>query len=287
MSTSNGPVHHALRESLLVAGLRTSYLRAGSGPPLLLLHSGEYGANAELSWELSIDYFAERYSVIAPDWLGFGGSSKVVDFEAGTGRLLTALADVCAALGLHDVPAVATSMGASLALVDASNDQPELPLTALVAICGGGDIASNGDVDALFDYDGSLPAMRRIVRSLFADPSWSDDEGYVLRRHAESQQPGAWECVSAPRFRSPEAKRVPRRPKPKPAYENIRIPILLVAGELDTLKPAGWACDLARQIPGADAVVVSGAGHFPHIERPEPTRRLISDFLSSLPVPNT
>jgi pimeloyl-ACP methyl ester carboxylesterase len=85
----SGPDHGAIRHDLEVDGLITSYLQAGTGPTVLLLHSGEYGASAELSWEYTIPVLSRRYHVIAPDWLGYGGTAKVHDFERGTGRLLS------------------------------------------------------------------------------------------------------------------------------------------------------------------------------------------------------
>ena len=36
---------------MLVDGLTTSYLEAGEGDPVVLLHGGEFGASAELGWE--------------------------------------------------------------------------------------------------------------------------------------------------------------------------------------------------------------------------------------------
>src|SRR5690606_36583633 len=66
------------RRTEIVAGLETSWLEAGVGPPLVLLHGGEFGASAELGWETVIPALAERFRVIAPDVLGFGYSAKVV-----------------------------------------------------------------------------------------------------------------------------------------------------------------------------------------------------------------
>lgn len=261
-------------------GLRTSYLTVGQGPTLLLLHSGEYGASSELSWEYNLDTLGERFTVVAPDWLGFGDSAKVFDFEAGTGRLVSHLQAFCHQLGIANVPIIATSLGATLALADASAENPQLPAAAIVAICGGGDIASNEDVDALFAYDGSLTAMKRLVQALFADDRWADDAAYVARRHAQSVRPGAWECVAAPRFHSPDFDRQPRDPRTKPRYELISKPTLLIAGELDKIKPASWAFDLSRRIPGSEALVVPNSGHFPHIERPDFVHSAIFNFLS-------
>jgi len=50
-----------------VDGIRTHYLEAGDGRPVVLLHSGEFGGCAEISWEFVLPKLAERYHVLAPD----------------------------------------------------------------------------------------------------------------------------------------------------------------------------------------------------------------------------
>ena len=74
--------------TILVDGIRTHYLEAGDGPPVVLLHAGEFGGAAELSWEHTIPALAEQYRVIAPDWLGFGYTDKLHDFVSGAMRRL-------------------------------------------------------------------------------------------------------------------------------------------------------------------------------------------------------
>src|SRR6266436_6069143 len=66
---------------ILVENMRTHYFEGGYGFPVVLLHSGEFGASAELSWEFTLPALAEHFHVIAPDWLGFGESAKLFSFE--------------------------------------------------------------------------------------------------------------------------------------------------------------------------------------------------------------
>ncbi|MGH3967050.1 MAG: alpha/beta fold hydrolase, partial [Mycobacterium sp.] len=67
------------RKTAVVDGLITSYLEAGAGDPIILLHGGEFGASAEIGWEHNISALAEHHRVLAPDMLGFGESAKVID----------------------------------------------------------------------------------------------------------------------------------------------------------------------------------------------------------------
>ena len=175
-------------KTITVDGLATGYLEAGQGDPVVLLHGGEFGVSAEVGWERNIGALAEHYRVLAPDMLGFGQSAKVIDFNDARGMRIRHIARFCAELGVASAHFVGNSMGAINLLVDATSDSPLLPVRSLVAICGGGEIQPNQHMEALYDYDATVPAMRRIVEALFHDPKYPADEDYVQRRY-ESRGP--------------------------------------------------------------------------------------------------
>jgi pimeloyl-ACP methyl ester carboxylesterase len=267
------------RRTIVVDGLVTSFLEAGSGEPVVLLHGGEFGAEAEIAWEDSIAALAARHRVLAPDLLGFGRSAKVVDFVDGRGMRIRHVARFCAALGIDSACFAGNSMGAVMLLADAVSDSPALPVRRMAAICGGGEILRNPHTSALYDYDATLPAMRRIVEALFHDPSYPADDGYVRRRYESSLAPGAWEAIAAARFRRPGPASPPSS-RGEPPYDRISVPVLMVEGERDKLKPPGWAEQIADRIPAGSSVVVEGAGHCPQIERPEVMNKLLLDFFA-------
>jgi pimeloyl-ACP methyl ester carboxylesterase len=266
------------RKTIDVDGLATSYLEAGQGDPVVLLHGGEYGATAELGWERNIAAVAAHHRVLAPDMLGFGQTAKVIDFNDGRGMRIRHLAHFCAELGVKSAHFVGNSMGAINLLVDATSDAPILPMRAMVAICGGGDIQRNSHVDALYDYDATLPGMRRIVEALFYDRSFPADADYVRRRYESSIAPGAWESLAAARFRRPGLQ-PPSTPSSARPYDRISVPTLVVEGERDKLLPTGWAAQIAEQIPAARSAVIPDAGHCPQIEQPLAVNELLLEFL--------
>jgi 2-hydroxymuconate-semialdehyde hydrolase len=269
------------RKTTLVDGLVTSYLEAGEGDPVMLLHGGEFGGSAELGWERNIATLAAHYRVLAPDQLGFGRSAKVIDFVDGRGMRIRHVARFCEVLGIGSAHFVGNSMGAINLLTDAKSDTPLLPIRSLVAICGGGEIQQNRHFDALQQYDASLPAMRRIVEALFYDPGYPADEDYVRRRYESSVAPGAWEAVAAARFRRPDAKPSSTPSSTRP-YERITVPTLVVEGGDDKLLPSGWAAQIAKQIERGRSAVVGKAGHCPQIERPTAVNELLLDFLATV-----
>lgn len=266
------------RKSVVVDGLSTGFLEAGSGDPVVLLHGGEFGASADLGWERTIGVLAERYRVLAPDMLGYGHSAKVVDFVDGRGMRIRHIARFCGVLGIEAAAFVGNSMGAINLLTDLTSGSPVLPVNRLALICGGGTIARNEHADALYDYDGSVDGMRRIVTALFHDPAYPADDDYVRRRHRSSIAPGAWEAIASARFRRPGLT-PPATPSTDRAYQRISVPTLVVEGGGDKLLPPGWAAGIAGRIAGARSAVVDDAGHCPQLEQADVVNELLLGFL--------
>ncbi|MGI5129860.1 alpha/beta fold hydrolase [Pseudonocardia sp. CA-107938] len=263
-----------------VDDIRTHYLEAGSGHPVVLLHSGEYGACGELSWEYTIDALAQHFHVIAPDWLGFGGTDKIYDFETGSGRRFRHMARF---LETIDVPAaffVGSSMGGSVLSRIAATDDPVLPIQAMVLSAGGGFVPANEARAATVDYECTPEAMRRLVEVFFHDPKWAADEEYIRRRYESSIRPGQWEATAAARFRSPLTP--PRQAIGQPdrtPYENIRVPTLVIAGADDKLREPGYADEIAARIPDSRLRVYDDCGHLPHIENAAEFNADVIEFL--------
>ena len=269
------------RKSIHIDGLVTGYLEAGQGDPVVLLHGGEFGANAEIGWERTIAALAEHYRVLALDMLGFGESAKVIDFTDGRGMRIRHIARFCEVLGVETAHFVGNSMGAVNMFVDATSASPVLPVRSMVTICGGGEIQRNEHSAALYDYDATIEGMRRIVEALFFDPAYPADEAYVMRRYDASIAPGAWETLAAARFRRPGLN-APPLPSSKRAYERIDVPTLVVEGGGDKLLPKGWAAEIAARIRGGRSAVIEDAGHCPQIEQPEATNELLLGFLADV-----
>ncbi len=269
----------AQRKTVMVDGLVTGYLEAGQGDPVVLLHGGEFGANAELGWEHNIDALAQHHRVLALDMLGFGDTAKVIDFNDGRGLRIRHIARFCDVVGVETAHFVGNSMGAVNLYVDTTSEAPILPVRSMVTICGGGEIQRNEHSAALYDYDATLDGMRKIVTALFYDQAYAADEAYVTRRYQASIAPGAWEALAAARFRRPGLE-PPPPPSSTRAYDRITVPTLVVEGGGDKLLPRGWAAEIAGQIASGRSAVVDHAGHCPQIEQPAAVNELLLAFLA-------
>lgn len=58
----------------------------------------------------------------------------------------------------------------------------------------------------------------------------------------------------------------------------IRVPTLVLAGELDTITPPGPAREMAAAIPGGRFVEIPGSGHATPIERPKAVAAALGEF---------
>jgi pimeloyl-ACP methyl ester carboxylesterase len=80
---------------------------------------------------------------------------------------------------------------------------------------------------------------------------------------------------------------VDREPIPLERLVHLRIPTLVIVGELDTLTPPDHARELADTIPGACLAVVPRAAHHTPIEAPGAVTGAIESFLNQLQRPET
>ncbi|MEU6700571.1 alpha/beta hydrolase [Pseudonocardia sp. NPDC046786] len=264
-------------------GIRTHYLDAGDGPVLLLLHGGEYGAAAELTWSDCIPYWSDRYRVLALDLVGFGRSSKIRDFAGGQRRLMISqVSAVLRTLDVDAVHAVGTSLSARMLLDMAARGTMSWPLRSVVAagVGLGPPLAAGREV--LETFDGTLDGLRPSMAVLFHDPAHRDDEDLLRRRFEIAALPGAWETGAAATVRSPARYGAEGRSQVRPPrrdYGAITLPVQLVRGEHDALVPDDTWRELAARIPGARSCTVPGAGHYPQIERPAEFAAAVSGFL--------
>ncbi len=179
-------------------GIRTHYIEAGAGDPVILIHGGGPGADGLGNWYSCLPRLAERFRVIAVDMLGFGKTEKpdpktfVYSQEARSNHL----AAFIEALQLRPVGLVGNSMGGITSLGVAIR-RPELVRN--LVLMGSAGIKSVGIPAALaplMQYDGTVEGMRKVVRAL-THPDFAIDEGMVRYRTELSNTPGTLPALGA------------------------------------------------------------------------------------------
>jgi pimeloyl-ACP methyl ester carboxylesterase len=263
-----------------VDGRRLRYVRAGSGPAVVLVHG--FGSSV-YTWKDVVPGLARGHDVVALDLPGFGGSDQPSDLSfEDLPRAVIGLMD---SLGIERAALVGNSMGGgTVALVAASH--PER-VTALVLVDASGFNRTARDRPAMLRFATSsagsllawLPGERLIVRlalrQVFADRSLVTDER-VSEYLAAAKRPGTLASI-----RSLSESFRARPDLVIDALPRIRAPTLVLWGRDDRWIPLAHADRFVAAIPGARKVVIEGCGHMPQEEKPDEVRGRLLEFLAT------
>jgi pimeloyl-ACP methyl ester carboxylesterase len=260
------------------------------GPAVLLVHGA--GAWSEI-WRHTMDTLAVRgFHAVAVDMPPFGFSERPITADYSDEAQARRILAVMETLHLTQVTLVAHSFGgrpameaffldssrvSRLVLVDAALGlgnrgaaSPQFATRALLAIAP----LRNALVSATL----TNPALTaRLLRGLVSNTSAVTPgriemlQRQFLVEHTTASL-GAW---LRPFVLAHEHSRASLRP----LYEAIDVPTLVVWGESDSITPIAQGRDLARLIPGATLVELSGVGHIPAIEAPERFDAALMSFL--------
>ena len=270
----------ARHHDVTVEGLRTHYVAAGQGPPILLLHG--LGASA-IVWRENIDALSMHYAVYALDLPGHGDSDKpAASYTVQIGvRVLIGFLD---ALGLAQAALVGSSMGGALAVATALEHPQRVSRLVLV------DAAGLGREVAPYLRVGSLP----LVGEVFNRP-WFGMTNKMLRGVFHNKRLATVELEeelertrSSPGARQAEL-RILRHGvnllgvRPHTVFQGrlpaLKMPVLLVWGARDTVLPVAHAYAAFRMLSTARLVVYPDCGHWPQMERAAEFNRMVGEFL--------
>jgi pimeloyl-ACP methyl ester carboxylesterase len=261
-------------------GLRVRYVRAGSGPPLLLVHGIVSSID---TWRDVLPLLAREHDVVALDLPGFGAS----DQPAGLSGLVypKVLAGLMDQLGIPRASIVGHSLGGAAACLLAAERPERVDRLALLAPAGF-NLASDEmpwllrvvewpPVGALLER---LPVRRALVRTglrqvVYDDALVTDER--VEQYWAPLARPGAIASLRALlASRHALGASVPQQ------AAQVRAPTLLVWGREDAWIPVTYAESFLAAIPGSHLRVLERCGHLPQEERPRETAGLLLEFLS-------
>lgn len=103
---------------------------------------------------------------------------------------------------------------------------------------------------------------------------------------SESADPALWDRVKETIRRQPgeaiaaAALGMGERPDSRPDLQTIDVPTTVIVGSADTLTPPPMSEAMADAIPGADLVVLDGAGHLSNLESPDEFNSAVRDLLA-------
>jgi pimeloyl-ACP methyl ester carboxylesterase len=258
-------------------GIETSYLEAGVGEPVLMLHGSGPGVSAMANWQNNIGALAQRFRVLAPDIVGFGATQRPDDVVYSLRTWTDQIWAFLDAHGIEKTAIVGNSLGGRIALQMATDCPDRITKMVLMGAPGVGMTLTDG-LAALRAYEPSHDAMRDLLRNYFAvDPAMITDELVAIRYEA-SIADGAYEAYRGmfldPRHAGSELGIT------EDEVRAIAIPTLLVHGREDKVVPAQVSVTMLGLLPNADLHVFSSCGHWTQIERADEFSALVSAYLA-------
>ncbi len=243
-----------------VRGQKTRLLRAGEGPPVVVLHG--WGGRIE-SMTPVITCLRAHMEVIALDLPGFGGS-PLPEGVWGTPDYAAYVRDALTDLGIERAAFVGHSFGAKTALYLAST-HPEL--AEKVVATGASGLRTPPSMTARAKrlvskgarLAGKLGPPGRIIRGAIYDRIASTDY-----KEAGDLRPILVKVVNE---------------DIAPLLPRITSPTLLIWGTNDDSVPVAHARRMESLIPDAGLVLFEGAGHFAYLDEADRFCRVIRNFL--------
>lgn len=242
----------------------------GRGPAIVFFH-GPWG----LAWDPFLDGLARHFTVYAPEHPGTSpGRPDDIYALDGVWDLVLCYEELLAGLGLARAHLVGHSFGAMVACEVAAAYPGRVERLVLIDALG------------LWRDDAPIPNWMLLSHAELPGRVFSDADGEAARRmFAPPEDPEErilarvglqWAMGTTGKFLWPiPDKGLKRR------IHRVQAPTLVVWGQEDRIVPPAYAEEFARRIAGARVATVDGAGHAPHLERPDAVSRLVGEFLAA------
>jgi len=260
-------------------GSRLRYFTAGTGPPLVLLHT----VRTQLDYfQRVIPLLWDHYTVYAVDLPGMGWSDIVPGAKYEEPQLRAAVVEFASGLDLHDVTLAGESLGAALALgasIDLkdrvsrvvafnSYDYPSgLERGNFIArfIIGSVRMPGLGPVFATLE---PRPVMRAVLHGGFVDKTKLPED--FLSELLRSGRRQGYSRVARGIYRNLKGLIHARR-----RYPEVSAPVTLVYSENDWSRPAERD-QVATSLADVQRITLPRTGHFSSMERPDDVARILA-----------
>jgi pimeloyl-ACP methyl ester carboxylesterase len=262
----------------LRGGARVRYLRVGTGPSMVLMHT----VRTQLDhFQFVIPRLTDAFTVYALDLPGMGWSDIVPGASYEEPALRAAVVTVVEDLDLSDLTLAGESMGATLSLTasvelgdrvrrivafntyDFADGIKRANLLARMVV---GSIRAPviGPVVGRLE---NKQILKGVMRGGLHDPRRLPDH-YLDELRRVGRRPG-YPAVARAIYRNLESLIAARE-----RYARISVPVTLVYGDEDWSRPSDRQANIAS-IPGARDIVLRNTGHFAALEAPDEVARIL------------
>jgi len=276
---SNGLTEAGTSRTVTAGGMNVHYHDAGTGEPVVFLHSYGPGTTAWITFHKAVGELSRHYRCILMDLPNFSKTGPIVYREgvhALQARTAVALLD---ALGIEKAHWVGNSQGGQSAMVAAIN----YPERVTKFVMGGSHIGTGGDryLMANRPSEGS-----RATQEAIADPS-RDNIARYLRVHIDDASLVSDELIDyihrshigSPEFMAARAQSVSLPHDYTPEIAGIAAPVLLIHGRYDRMVPFEVSIAILNHIADSRLVLLNNCGHWPPFEKPAEWTAQVLAFL--------
>lgn len=275
-----------------IHGHTVTYRSAGSGPVLLLLHGV---TNSSQTWEPVAPALTDRFTIVAPDLLGHGGSATPRG-DYSLGAHASGVRDLLSALGHDHVTVVGHSLGGGIAMQFAYQFPERCERLVLVSSGGlGQEVHLLLRAATLPGADWVLPVLTsRGVRGLGGGIAAvlrhgrlapKGDIGVLAKGFASLDTAGSRSAFlhTVRAVIDTGGQRVSARDR---LHLAAVLPTAIVWGERDSIIPVAHAHAAHEAMPGSRLELFQDAGHMPHHHDPERFAAVLTEFCASSPPAN-
>ena len=264
-------------------GSRLRYYTAGTGPPLVLIHT----VRTQLDYfQRVIPLLWDHYTVYAPDLPGMGWSDIVPGARYEEPELRAAVVELVSGMNLHGVTLAGESLGAALALsasIDLKGRVKRVVAFNSYDYPGGLErgnllarfIITSMRLPGLGPVVGSQeprPIMRAVLHGGFVDKS-KLPEDFLVELLRSGRREG-YSTVARAIYRSLGGFIHARH-----RYSKVLVPVTLVYSDRDWSRP-GERDQVASALADVQRITLPRTGHFSSLERPDDVGRIL---LSAVP----
>jgi pimeloyl-ACP methyl ester carboxylesterase len=270
-----------------VGGNRLRYIKSGTGPTLVLLHT----LRTQLDlFEKVVPDLSRHFTVYALDYPGHG-YSDIPNARYDAGFFAAVVEGFLEKLDLRDVTLAGVSIGGAIPLIIAARHNPRIARVVAVNpydYAKGRGMARSSFLGWIITYASLVPVVGETVMRLrnfiikklilqggVADPK-SIPPPLLKEMYLVGNRPGHYRAFLS-LLRNGASWEAATKD-----YSRIKVPVLLVWGDKDWARRPEREHDRAL-IPGAQMMTVRGGGHFMALDRPQELSDLIRKFAGRQP----
>ena len=252
-----------------------AYRALGAGPPVVLVHGTP---SRSLVWREIAPVLAQHRRVVAFDLLGFGDSERHVEQDVSLVAHGEVLAELIEQLELDRPALVGHDIGGAVVLRAHLIEEVPIAELALIdaVVLAPWITPRTREMQGELERWASDPALEDTVvahlRSATSRPLAPDVFEALFEQWA-GEQGGALYLRHLAQFDERHTDEF------DPRLSSIEAPTLVLWGEEDAWLPVETSERVAARIPGAERVVIPGAGHFCMEDEPERVAAELDAFL--------